>query len=87
MTAPPARELPLAAVAHRFRSRILAQPGLLLKRLVLGAGAVYFTMVTVTNVVNFVASVGDFPLDIPEFGERGLHRIDHQDLLVAGLDG
>jgi hypothetical protein len=41
-------------------SRILAQPGLLLKRLVLAAGAVYFTMVTLTNAVNFIASVGGF---------------------------
>jgi hypothetical protein len=43
-----------------IQSRVLAQPGLLLKRLVLAAGAVYFTLVTVTNVVNFVASVGNF---------------------------
>jgi len=53
-------EIALAQAAHGFRSRILAQPGLLLKRLVLAAGAVYFTMVTVTNAVNFIASVGDF---------------------------
>ena len=42
------------------QSRILAEPGLLLKRLVLAAGAVYFTMVALTNAVNFIASVGDF---------------------------
>ena len=54
------RWIPLAAAAHGFRSRILAQPGLLLKRLVLAAGAVYFTMVSLTNAVNFIASVGDF---------------------------
>ena len=57
---PPIREIPLAAAAHGFLSRILAEPGLLLKRLVLAAGAVYFTMVAVTNTVNFIASVGDF---------------------------
>jgi hypothetical protein len=57
---PAIRELPLAAAAHGFRSRILGQPGLLLKRLVLAAGGVYFTMVTLTNAVNFIASVGDF---------------------------
>jgi hypothetical protein len=48
------------AVGHGFRSHILAQPSLFLKRLVLAVGAVYFTMVAVTNAVNFVASVGDF---------------------------
>jgi hypothetical protein len=58
--APAARKRPLAAVAHRFRSVLLAQPGLLLKRLVLAAGAIYFTMVAVTNAVNFIASAGDF---------------------------
>jgi hypothetical protein len=41
-------------------SRLLAQPGLLLKRLVLLIGAVYFAMVAVTNAVNFIASVGHF---------------------------
>jgi hypothetical protein len=57
---PAIREIPLAAGAQGFRSRILTQPGLLLKRLVLAVGAVYFTMVTMTNAVNFIASVGDF---------------------------
>ena len=37
---PAISEIALAPVAHGFRSRILAQPGLLLKRLVLAAGAV-----------------------------------------------
>jgi hypothetical protein len=50
----------MAAVAHGFWSRTLAEPGLLLKRLVLAVGAVYFTMVAATNAVNFIASVGDF---------------------------
>jgi hypothetical protein len=53
-------EIPMAAVAPGFRSRTLAEPGLLLKRLVLAVGAVYFTMVAVTNAVTFIASVGDF---------------------------
>lgn len=39
---------------------LLDQPGLLLKRLVLLGGAMYFTFVAVTNVVNFIASVGGF---------------------------
>jgi hypothetical protein len=43
-------------VAHR----LLDQPGLLLKRLVLVVGAVYLAMVAVTNVVDFIASVGHF---------------------------
>lgn len=33
--------------------------GLLFKRLTLLVGAPYFTLVTVTNVVNLVASIGD----------------------------
>lgn len=45
---------------HEFRSRALAQPSLFLKRLVLAVGAVYFTLVAVTNAVNFIASVGGF---------------------------
>jgi hypothetical protein len=57
---PAIREIPMAAVAHGFWSRTLAEPGLLLKRLVLAVGAVYFTMVAATNAVNFIASVGDF---------------------------
>lgn len=51
---------PPADVAAGFRSRVLAQPGLLLKRLVLLVGAVYFAFVAVTNAVNFVASAGGF---------------------------
>lgn len=46
--------------APGFLSRLLAQPGLLLKRLVLVVGAVYFTMVAVTNAVDFIAAVGGF---------------------------
>ncbi len=57
---PATRGIPLAAVAYGFGSRMLAQPGLLLKRLVLAVGGVYFAMVAVTNAVNFIASVGDF---------------------------
>src|ERR1700744_4735338 len=40
--------------------RLLDRPGLLLKRLVLVVGAVYLTMVAVTNVIDFIASVGHF---------------------------
>ena len=57
---PATKGIPLATVAYGFGSRMLAQPGLLLKRLVLAVGGVYFTMVAVTNAVNFIASVGDF---------------------------
>jgi hypothetical protein len=52
---------PVAATDDRgFFSRLLDRPGLLLKRLVLLVGAVYFAMVAVTNAVNFVASAGHF---------------------------
>ena len=52
---------PAAAADDRgFAARLLDRPGLLLKRLVLLVGAVYFAMVAVTNAVNFVASVGHF---------------------------
>jgi hypothetical protein len=40
--------------------RLTDQPGLLLKRLVLLAGAIYLAMVATTNAVNFIASVGHF---------------------------
>jgi hypothetical protein len=53
-------EISQADGAPGFQSRVLAQPGLLLKRLVLAVGAVYFAMVAVTNTVNFIASVGGF---------------------------
>ncbi len=50
---------PAAAADDRgFVARLLDRPGLLLKRLVLLVGAVYFAMVALTNSVNFVASVG-----------------------------
>ena len=53
------------AIQFRTRQRTAAaitavRPGLLLKRLVLVIGAVYFTMVAVTNTVNFIAAVGGF---------------------------
>ena len=53
------------AIQFRTRQRAAAaitavRPGLLLKRLVLVIGAVYFTMVAVTNTVNFIAAVGGF---------------------------
>lgn len=41
-------------------SRLLTRPGLRVKQLVLGIGAVYFTFVAVTNAVNFIVSVGGF---------------------------
>lgn len=52
--------VPPGDVAAGFWSGALARPGLLLKRLVLLAGAVYFAFVAVTNAVNFIASVGGF---------------------------
>jgi hypothetical protein len=42
------------------RYRVLTPPGLRVKQLVLVIGAVYFTFVAVTNVVNFIASVGGY---------------------------
>jgi hypothetical protein len=39
---------------------LAARPGLVFKRLVLLIGAVYFTCVVVTNVVDFVATVGGY---------------------------
>ena len=44
----------------RTRSRVLARPGVRVKQLVLGIGAVYFTFVAVTNIVNFIVSVGGY---------------------------
>ncbi|MBV9095608.1 MAG: hypothetical protein JO132_17355 [Streptosporangiaceae bacterium] len=41
-------------------SRAVTRPGLRVKQLVLGIGAVYFTFVSVTNAVNFVVSVGGY---------------------------
>lgn len=41
-------------------ARLMARPGLLLKRLVLLTGAIYLSMVATTNLVNFAASVGHF---------------------------
>jgi hypothetical protein len=44
----------------RTRDRVLARPGARVKQLVLGIGAVYFTFVTATNTVNFIATVGGY---------------------------
>ena len=49
-----------AAEITAVRPRVLDRPGLLLKRLVLMVGAVYFGMVCVTNTVDFIAAVGGF---------------------------
>jgi hypothetical protein len=38
----------------------VSQPALLLKRVVLAIGALYFTMVALTNAINFIATVGHF---------------------------
>jgi hypothetical protein len=44
----------------RTRYRLLTPPGLRVKQLVLGIGAVYFTFLAVTNIVNFIVSVGGY---------------------------
>lgn len=44
----------------RTRYRVLARPGVRIKQLVLGIGAVYFTFVAVTNIINFIVSVGGY---------------------------
>ena len=44
----------------RARYRLLTPPGLRVKQLVLGIGAVYFTFLAVTNIVNFIVSVGGY---------------------------
>jgi hypothetical protein len=44
----------------RARERALVPLGVRVKQLVLGIGAVYFTFITVTNTVNFIASVGGY---------------------------
>ena len=41
----------------RTRYRLLTPPGLRVKQVVLGIGAVYFTFLAVTNIVNFIVSV------------------------------
>ena len=57
-------EMPAAAspvtTKSRARYRVLSPPGLRIKQLVLGIGAVYFTFVAVTNVVNFIVSAGGY---------------------------
>ena len=47
------------AMSHT-RYRLLTPPGLRVKQLVLGIGAVYFTFLAVTNIVNFIVSVGSY---------------------------
>ncbi|MBV9795542.1 MAG: hypothetical protein JO016_16565 [Actinobacteria bacterium] len=59
-TPAPAGPDPSAAATDGFWSRTLDQPGLLLKRLVLAVGALYFTMVALTNAINFAVTVGHF---------------------------
>ena len=44
----------------RTRYRLLTPPGLRVKQLVLGIGAVYFTFLAITNIVNFIVSVGGY---------------------------
>ena len=44
----------------RTRERLPAPLGVRVKQLVLGIGAVYFTLITVTNTVNFISSVGGY---------------------------
>lgn len=57
-------EIPAAASPVKTKSRtgcrVLTPPGLRIKQLVLGIGAVYFTFVAVTNMVNFIVSVGGY---------------------------
>jgi hypothetical protein len=48
------------ATATGFWSRLVDQPGLLLKRLVLVGGGMYLAFVAVTNTVNFIVTVGGF---------------------------
>jgi hypothetical protein len=48
------------ATAPGFWSRLLDEPGLLLKRLVLAGGGMYLAFVAVTNAVNFIVTVGGF---------------------------
>jgi hypothetical protein len=56
----PTGETPLPAGGRGLPGRLLAEPGLLLKRLVLVFGGLYFAMVAVTNAVNFIATAGGF---------------------------
>jgi len=57
----PSTGIPEVVMAiSRTRSRLLARPGVRVKQLVLGIGAVYFTFVAVTNIVNFIVSVGGY---------------------------
>src|ERR1700761_1550076 len=56
----PTGEIPSPAPARGLPGRLRAEPGLLLKRLVLLFGGLYFAMVAVTNAVNFIATVGGF---------------------------
>jgi len=65
----PGRRYPVTALPYAGRrpltrrlldGGLLARPGLRVKQLVLVIGAVYFTLVAVTNVVSFVVSVGGY---------------------------
>jgi hypothetical protein len=46
--------------ASTTSASLLAQPGLAFKRLTLLIGALYFTLVASTNLVNFIATVGGY---------------------------
>jgi hypothetical protein len=52
----------MSAPTTGVRSRLLDQPGLLLKRLVLLGGGMYLTFVAVTNAIDFIAVTGGFHL-------------------------
>ena len=61
----------MATSTSRIRSRMLARPGLRLKQLVLLIGAVYFTLVAITNFVNFIVSVGGYHWAFLNSGNAG----------------
>jgi hypothetical protein len=44
----------------RTRERLPVPLGVRVKQLVLGIGAIYFTLITVTNTINFISSVGGY---------------------------
>jgi hypothetical protein len=49
--------MPMSRTSYRL---LTVPPGVRVKQLVLGIGAVYFTFVAVTNIVNFIVSVGGY---------------------------
>src|SRR6476659_2061161 len=63
----------------------LGPPGVVFKRLTLLIGAVYVTLVAVTNVVDLVAGARRRPLDGAQQWQRRRHRVDHQGVLGAAL--